>query len=190
MLPILPVVDYGDPRLPERFWVMVYPCPITGCWLWGGAPRNSKGYGGFCIQFKPVKITLPAHKAAWLALVGPVPDRLVIDHKCRVTACVNPSHLRVVTHKVNILASPITLASLESAITHCPDGHEYDDENTYILPGSGSRVCRKCATNRRHNRIAIREGITIEEVRRRFTKPNRVGERRPRLRSRAPVVVP
>jgi hypothetical protein len=28
--------------------------------------------------------------------------------------------------------------------THCPQGHEYNPENTYINPGTGRRVCRAC----------------------------------------------
>lgn len=31
-----------------------------------------------------------------------------------------------------------------AAITHCPFGHEYTPENTYIIPGDGSRTCREC----------------------------------------------
>ena len=30
-----------DPRLPQRFWDKVQPCPMTGCWLWVGAATNS-----------------------------------------------------------------------------------------------------------------------------------------------------
>ena len=28
--------------------------------------------------------------------------------------------------------------------THCPKGHPYDEENTYINPRDGGRSCRKC----------------------------------------------
>jgi hypothetical protein len=38
--------DYGDERLPERFWKYVYPEPNTGCWLWG-AGTNGDGYARF-----------------------------------------------------------------------------------------------------------------------------------------------
>ncbi len=31
--------------------------------------------------------------------------------------------------------------------THCPQGHEYTDDNTYVLPG-GSRECRVCKRDR------------------------------------------
>lgn len=28
--------------------------------------------------------------------------------------------------------------------THCPSGHPYDSENTYITPSTGDRICRAC----------------------------------------------
>jgi hypothetical protein len=28
--------------------------------------------------------------------------------------------------------------------THCPEGHPYDEENTYIIPSTGGRMCRIC----------------------------------------------
>lgn len=34
-------------------------------------------------------------------------------------------------------------AAYELAKTHCPEGHAYDDENTY-LTGRGHRQCREC----------------------------------------------
>jgi hypothetical protein len=41
--------------------------------------------------------------------------------------------------------------------THCPDGHEYDEENTYVKP-DGVRVCRKCRRRRYHERKAEKDG--------------------------------
>lgn len=40
------MVDYGDSRLPDRFWDKVFPEPMSGCWLWGAhvpPVRNSVG---------------------------------------------------------------------------------------------------------------------------------------------------
>ena len=34
-------------------------------------------------------------------------------------------------------------AAIQAARTHCPRGHAYDQENTYIAP-SGKRACRAC----------------------------------------------
>ena len=32
--------------------------------------------------------------------------------------------------------------------THCPKGHPYDDENTYVNPNTGSRSCKTCKRER------------------------------------------
>lgn len=31
-----------------------------------------------------------------------------------------------------------------AALTHCPSGHPYDDENTYVYPNGRHRACRTC----------------------------------------------
>ncbi len=33
--------------------------------------------------------------------------------------------------------------TMHDAPTHCPQGHEYDEANTYVRP-NGHRVCRTC----------------------------------------------
>ena len=32
--------------------------------------------------------------------------------------------------------------------THCPNGHEYTPDNTYIRPDTNTRTCRTCVRNR------------------------------------------
>ena len=53
-------IESGDPRLPERFWDKVYPCPITGCWIWAGASRKPGAHGSFHYegQTRPVSYIL------------------------------------------------------------------------------------------------------------------------------------
>lgn len=36
----------------------------------------------------------------------------------------------------------------KSNITHCPQGHEYTEDNTYIAPSTGHRNCRACIKDR------------------------------------------
>lgn len=40
--------------------------------------------------------------------------------------------------------------------THCPHGHPYSPENTYIQPSTGQRICRTCKKflNDKHNALA------------------------------------
>ena len=78
---------------------------------------------------------------------GPIPKGLVIDHKCGNGACVEPTHLRAITQRQNLLASSTTLASINASKTHCPAGHEYNEVNTYISK-TGKRYCRACDRER------------------------------------------
>ena len=65
---------------------------------------------------------------------------LELDHLCRNKLCVNIKHLEVVTNKENVIRSECGIHN--KLKTHCPYGHEYNDENTYI--NNKNRVCKKC----------------------------------------------
>lgn len=121
-----------------RFWQKVSR-QEDGCWLWTGA--KTRGYGSFRLNGK-AKL---AHRVM-LHLVGrKCPPKMHTDPICRQPACVNPSHLEVVTPRVNALRGMVGVArTLERyAVSHCRHGHEYTLENTYIAPDK-SRVCKIC----------------------------------------------
>ncbi|MGC0251548.1 HNH endonuclease signature motif containing protein [Pseudactinotalea sp. Z1748] len=110
--------------------------------------------------------TMGAHRVSYEAFVGPIPDGLVIDHLCRVRECVNPDHLDVVKQRENIMRSPIALGALNAAKTHCPQGHEYSPENTYIYrPKNRSfigRQCRTCVADHSRRRRASKKAAALE----------------------------
>lgn len=125
----------------------------NGCWIWQGG-RNGRGYGQLRWQ-GPVKM---AHRLAYEAFIGPIPEGLHIDHLCRTRACVNPTHLEPVTAQVNVLRSPVAPGAVNAGRTHCPQGHEYTPENTYQYQARGDvrpgRYCRTCRRSRNAARAA------------------------------------
>ncbi len=83
--------------LEDRFWAKVDKGGPDECWLWTGA--LSRGYGNLVIGHSGNRY---AHRVAWELMVGPIPERMHLDHRCREKRCVNPDHLRVVTNKQNM----------------------------------------------------------------------------------------
>ena len=66
----------------------------------------------------------------------------MLDHfECDNKACANPTHVRLVTQRENILRSD-SLQALNAAKTHCHRGHEFTPENIYERPDG--RECRAC----------------------------------------------
>lgn len=122
---------YDD--LEERFWSKVEE--DGDCWIWHGS-RTADGYGIFYFNARSVM----AHRWSYENFYGSIPEGLQIDHLCRVRSCVRPEHLEAVTSRENRRRRLVL-------ITHCPHGHEYTEENTYISPNNG-RVCRVCNRER------------------------------------------
>jgi hypothetical protein len=118
------------------------PEPNTGCWLWFRS-LDSRGYGNSWHGNAHWK----AHRLAWLAYRGPIPDGLELDHICRVRSCVNPSHLRAVTGKENTLAG-ISVSAVNAKKTHCIRGHELSGDNLGSQHEGKGRKCLRCATTR------------------------------------------
>lgn len=134
--------DLGRSRT-DRFWSKVNKNGPLGCWLWT-ASLDNHGYGQFIVMRGRRGYPRPAHRVAWELLRGEIPEGLVIDHLCRTHACVNPDHLEVVTHGVNVLRG-IGPAAINKRRTHCIRGHAFTPENTYRPPKrSNTRQCRKC----------------------------------------------
>ena len=73
------------------------------CWIWIAARNPGNGYGRFYgAKNDPQHTSTVAHRVAYEHYVGPIPDGLELDHVCRVRECVNPDHLRPVTHGANV----------------------------------------------------------------------------------------
>lgn len=124
--------------LPERHRQKILslsvPEPNSGCWLWLGR-LNPDGYGGLGHKYS-------AHRVSHEVFSGPVPEGKEIDHICGVRCCVNPQHLRAVTHRENIYSSkgPAALCRLKTA---CVRGHPLSGANL-VRTSQGKRQCRTC----------------------------------------------
>lgn len=96
-----------------------YRPDLGPCWLWT-AYVDEDDYGRFWIGGR----TVPAHRFAYEFCVGEIPDGLTLDHLCRVTFCVNPTHLEPVTSYENTMRG-YGPSALAARATHCPAGHAY-----------------------------------------------------------------
>jgi hypothetical protein len=143
----------------KRFWSKV---DKTGeCWMWTGA-KSKGGYGSFYTQGRRIV----AHRLSYQLTHGDIPSGLLVDHLCHGwdenckavgnwcahRQCVNPDHLEAVTAQVNQLRGR-TISAEAARRTHCPQGHPYDEENTYMY--GRKRGCRACSRAKDSKRVRV-----------------------------------
>lgn len=142
-----PIADY----MAERQRVAAAPESRPGlgaCIEWIGT-RYNNGYGAVGIRTHHKQL---AHRLAYELANGPIPEGMVVDHLCRNRACVNASHLEIVTNEEN-LRRGLGFRLRNGMDAKCIHGHDYTPENTYINPNDPSdRRCRTCARLRQLTR--------------------------------------
>lgn len=128
-------------RFREKILSRIIVDEKTKCWNWQGS--NVRGYGTIAegTKSKGTWKQYYAHRVSYTIFRGDIPDGLQIDHLCRNPACINPSHLEVVSCKENIQRGEAGIANKSK--THCKHGHEFTEKNTYITK-KNQRFCREC----------------------------------------------
>ena len=77
------------------------PEPNTGCWAWLGK-HGTGGYAYVAYREGGKRYHRKAATVAYELKYGAVPDGLELGHSCFQEWCVNPDHVRPVTHSQNM----------------------------------------------------------------------------------------
>lgn len=93
---------YPMASLEERFWARVRK--TESCWVWKGATCGPSGYGriarGRRGEFHKKNSAL-VHRLSWELHNGPIPEGLLVLHRCDNPPCIRPDHLFLGTAKDN-----------------------------------------------------------------------------------------
>ena len=118
---------------------------MSDCILWEHG-QHSKGYGVQRYGGRSEK----THRLAWMAYNGPIPEGKQVNHHCDVRLCINPEHLYLGTAQDNMddMSRRGRARNAFTDATHCVNGHPFDEENTYVPPGTSYRQCRACKADR------------------------------------------
>ena len=107
--------------------------------LWTGG-RDKDGYGKIWDDGKMRR----AHRVAWELSFGEIPVGVMVLHKnvCHTPPCANPLHLYLGDNGDNQRDAVQLGTHPKTAVTRCPQGHPYDEENTRHTPQG--RACLAC----------------------------------------------
>jgi hypothetical protein len=137
--------------LPQWLQDKIQPEPMSGCWLWTGN-TNGRGYGRVYLGARRQPL---AHRVVYELTRGSVPIGLELDHRCRVTLCVNPDHLDAVSHAVNI-GRALQHGPLPRST--CQRGHSMEKARIRTKHGRPYRLCRVCMNiAKRAARVRLKE---------------------------------
>ena len=131
--------------------------PNGTCLEWQGATQ--KGYGAIRIGGKSGK-TVRVHRISLELRCGSAPEgKKHALHTCNNRLCVNPWHLYWGDDADNQRDRQKDGVAKGGRpwVTHCPQGHEYTEENTYLTDkGRHCKECRREAVRRYRARKKVK----------------------------------
>lgn len=129
----------------EKLNHMTIPEPNTGCLLWYGL-SDKDGYGKMFTNKKHVRI----HRFVYEMHNGPIPEGMIIQHKCDTPSCCNIDHLELGTWLSN-MQDKVSKGRLRNQNMHkmiCKHGHDISNPNSCYISttpiGNPRRICKKC----------------------------------------------
>lgn len=120
--------------------------------LAGGIART--GYRQIVLCDGAHRRTREVHAIVAEAFHGPRPHGMDVRHLDGDKTNNAASNLRYGSRTENHLDSVRHGTHSNARKTHCPQGHPYDETNTYVVPSTGDRTCRTCARRRSSGRAA------------------------------------
>lgn len=150
----------------NELWIRHIESKITrddnGCWLWQGRKTRS---GHVVVNYRGSRVGL--HRQMFMISRGVTLSKSeLVCHDCPngdVPNCCNPAHMFIGSHSDNIRDASKKGRLYGQDKTHCPHGHEYTPENTYLRPGVWHRVCRTCNRDRCRKVRAINAAMGAKE---------------------------
>ena len=127
---------------------------MNECKRWHGAHREDG---------RPTLGGRYVYRIAWEIEHGALPLGMVLHHSCEHPWCINHEHLELMSQSEHMkLHGFFDGDVVQAEKTHCPQGHPYDDANTYhyrkVDKRTGityhERQCRTCRRERSRARRA------------------------------------
>lgn len=128
---------------------------MSECKRWHGSHRIEDG--------RPTLGGRYVYQIAWEIENGPLPAGKILHHKCENVWCVNHEHVESMGQSAHMKLHGFGGDWGQRQKTHCPQGHPYNDENTYHYQKLDKRTgtvyrerqCRICRRERSRERRAI-----------------------------------